>query len=133
MMMPRPTAPLLARFSLVSQLWWQMPVGSAAPVLDKDAAFAAQTFWDNRDLDWFKANIPFFECPDAEIVTNRAMIMNTRGSILSSASKRLLQIQLFILAHLPRAGVVAGFDASPLGAGSITAGDSKERGRFLAM
>jgi hypothetical protein len=38
-------------------------------VLDKDAALAAQTFWDNRDFDWFKENIPFFDCPDAEIVT----------------------------------------------------------------
>ncbi len=44
-------------------------ISHAAPVLDKDAAIAAQTFWDNRDFDWFKANIPFFECPDAEIVT----------------------------------------------------------------
>src|SRR3978361_1659194 len=41
----------------------------AAPLLDKDRALAAQTFWDNRDFEWFKANIPFFECPDAEIVT----------------------------------------------------------------
>src|SRR5689334_1226628 len=40
-----------------------------AAILDKDRALAAQTFWDNRDSDWFKANIPFFECPDPEIVT----------------------------------------------------------------
>ena len=26
-----------------------------------------ETFWDNRDWDWYKANIPFFECPDADI------------------------------------------------------------------
>ena len=32
-------------------------------------ALAAQTFWDNRDWDWYKANIPFFECPDADMVT----------------------------------------------------------------
>ncbi len=44
------------------------PTGAAA-VLDKQAALNAQTFWDNRDATWFKANIPFFECPDAELVT----------------------------------------------------------------
>ena len=45
------------------------PVLHAAPLLDKDKALAAQTFWDNRDFEWFKANIPFFDCPDADIVT----------------------------------------------------------------
>ncbi len=40
-----------------------------AAVLNKDRALAAQTFWDNRDFDWYKANIPFFDCPDAEMVT----------------------------------------------------------------
>lgn len=28
-----------------------------------------ETFWDNRDWDWYKANVPFFECPDADIQT----------------------------------------------------------------
>jgi hypothetical protein len=28
-----------------------------------------ETFWDNRDWDWYKANIPFFECPDTDIQT----------------------------------------------------------------
>jgi hypothetical protein len=28
-----------------------------------------QTFWDNRDWDWYKANIPFFDCPDTDIQT----------------------------------------------------------------
>jgi len=37
--------------------------------MNKDAALAAQSFWDNRDFDWYKSNIPFFECPDADIVT----------------------------------------------------------------
>ena len=41
----------------------------AAPLLDKRKQLEAQTFWANRDFDWFKANIPFFECPDAEINT----------------------------------------------------------------
>ncbi len=42
---------------------------SSAAVLDKQKALAAQDWWDNRDWDWYQANIPFFECPDAELVT----------------------------------------------------------------
>jgi len=38
-------------------------------VLDKDRSLAAHPWWDNRDFEWFKANIPFFDCPDADIVT----------------------------------------------------------------
>jgi hypothetical protein len=38
-------------------------------VLDKQKLLDAQTFWDNRDWDWYKANIPFFECPDADVQT----------------------------------------------------------------
>ena len=38
-------------------------------VLDKQALLDAQTFWDNRDWDWYKQNIPFFDCPDADINT----------------------------------------------------------------
>ena len=49
--------------------WGCISLRIPAAVLDKDHALAAQTFWDNRDFDWYKANIPFFECPDAEIVT----------------------------------------------------------------
>lgn len=40
-----------------------------AQVLDKRAQLEAQTFWDNRDWDWYIENIPFFECPDADITT----------------------------------------------------------------
>ena len=42
---------------------------AAAPLLDKREQLEAQSFWANRDFDWFEANIPFFECPDAEINT----------------------------------------------------------------
>ena len=38
-------------------------------ILDKSSQFTAQTFWDNRDWDWFAAQIPCFECPDADITT----------------------------------------------------------------
>ncbi len=40
-----------------------------AEVLDKRAKLTEQTFWDNRDFDWFARSIPFFECPDADITT----------------------------------------------------------------
>src|SRR5262245_2484366 len=41
----------------------------SAQILDKQKLLDAQTFWDNRDWDWYKLNIPFFECPDAELTT----------------------------------------------------------------
>ena len=40
-----------------------------AQILDKQKLLSAETFWDNRDFDWYAANIPFFECPDEEITT----------------------------------------------------------------
>jgi len=40
-----------------------------AQVLDKQRLLDSQTFWDNRDWDWYAEHIPFFECPDAEITT----------------------------------------------------------------
>ena len=46
-----------------------LPVNTLADVIDKQQALNAQTWWDNRDWDWYKANIPFFECPDADLVT----------------------------------------------------------------
>jgi hypothetical protein len=42
---------------------------SAAALLDHQKLLENETFWDNRDWDWYKGNIPFFECPDAEITT----------------------------------------------------------------
>jgi hypothetical protein len=38
-------------------------------VLDHQKLLEAQTFWDNRDWDWYKDHIPFFECPDPDITT----------------------------------------------------------------
>src|SRR5439155_1528728 len=35
-----------------------------AQVLDRQKLLDAQSFWDNRDWDWYKQNIPFFESPD---------------------------------------------------------------------
>lgn len=46
-----------------------LSASTGAAVLDKQKLLDRQTFWDNRDSTWFAANIPFFECPDAEITT----------------------------------------------------------------
>jgi hypothetical protein len=37
------------------------------PILDKQALLDRQRWWDNRDWDWYKARIPFFDSPDPEI------------------------------------------------------------------
>ena len=42
---------------------------SAAPFLDHRELLEAQSFWDNRDFEWFENNIPFLDTPDAEINT----------------------------------------------------------------
>ena len=57
-----PVLAVFAAFSATSNLL-------QAQVLDKQALLDSQTFWDNQDWDWFKANIPFFDCPDPEINT----------------------------------------------------------------
>src|SRR4051794_36036366 len=41
----------------------------AAGILDKRKVLERQTFWDNRDWDWYEANIPILETPDPEIDT----------------------------------------------------------------
>ncbi len=40
-----------------------------AQLLDKQKLLDRESFWDNRDWDWYKEQVPFFECPDAEINT----------------------------------------------------------------
>ena len=42
---------------------------ASGQVLDKQKQLEKQTFWDNQDWDWYKSNIPFFECPDEELNT----------------------------------------------------------------
>jgi hypothetical protein len=45
------------------------PAVAAEPLLSPQKLLDRETFWDNRDWDWYKANVPFFECPDADIQT----------------------------------------------------------------
>ena len=42
---------------------------ASAQVLDKQQLLENQSWWDNRDFEWYKEQIPFFECPDADIQT----------------------------------------------------------------
>jgi hypothetical protein len=42
---------------------------SPAAILPARKLLDRETFWDNRDRDWFLAHIPFFECPDADLTT----------------------------------------------------------------
>jgi len=46
-----------------------IPAIAAEPLLPHQKLLERETFWDNRDWDWYRANIPFFECPDADIQT----------------------------------------------------------------
>ena len=61
--MVRPLLPLLPAIliSLFS--------AEATPILNQRGLLEAQTFWDNRDFDWFEKNIPFLDSPDPEINT----------------------------------------------------------------
>src|SRR6266702_4176875 len=62
-------APFALILPLTSLLLWATNLAMGAEILHKQALLEAQTFWDNRDWDWYKANIPFFECPDRDITT----------------------------------------------------------------
>ena len=40
---------------------------TSAQVLDSRRLLESFTFWDNRDWDWYQANIPLLDTPDADI------------------------------------------------------------------
>jgi hypothetical protein len=46
-----------------------VPAGAQTPLLPRQELLDHEKFWDNKDWEWYKANIPFFECPDADIQT----------------------------------------------------------------
>jgi hypothetical protein len=46
-----------------------LPVRAGEALLPRQALLDRETFWDNKDWDWYQANIPFFECPDADLQT----------------------------------------------------------------
>ncbi len=53
----------------VASLLAAVPRPANCQILDKQKQLKSQTFWDNRDWDWYVEQIPFFECPDADITT----------------------------------------------------------------
>src|SRR5881227_1283968 len=55
--------------SAVALLALLLPASGDAALLDKQELLDRQSFWNNRDWDWYKENIPFFECPDQDIET----------------------------------------------------------------
>ena len=58
--------PIFVRLALVLVFGFSLtPIH--AEELDKREQFDRQSFWINRDFDWYANNIPFFDCPDAEI------------------------------------------------------------------
>ena len=57
------------RITLLLQVALACSSTVCAQVVNQQKLLDAQTFWANRDFDWYKANIPFFECPDAELNT----------------------------------------------------------------
>ncbi len=46
-----------------------IPITAFSQVLDRRSLLEDQTFWANRDFEWFEEHIPFFDSPDAEINT----------------------------------------------------------------
>ena len=44
-----------------------LPAVLHAQILDKHSLFARQSWWDNRDWDWFAARIPVLDSPDSSI------------------------------------------------------------------
>lgn len=56
---------LLYRFTLLAILL--SACRASPPTLDHHAILARQSWWDNRDWDWYERNIPFFDSPDAAI------------------------------------------------------------------
>lgn len=57
------------KFLQIVLLLLLIPRDSSALVLDKQKLLDVQTFWDNKDWDWYKENIPFFDSPDSQINT----------------------------------------------------------------
>ncbi|MCU0702597.1 MAG: discoidin domain-containing protein [Fimbriiglobus sp.] len=55
--------------SVLSLLLLALPAFAADPILPPQKLLDQETFWDNKDWDWYKANIPFFECPDRDLQT----------------------------------------------------------------
>jgi hypothetical protein len=58
---------LKTRFVFAIMLALCAGAGADAQILERHAILARQSWWDNRDFDWYSARIPFFESPDSAI------------------------------------------------------------------
>jgi len=59
----------IRRVALVLSVVAAAVLPARGEVLDAQKLLDAQTFWDNRDWDWYKANVPAFESPDPDLDT----------------------------------------------------------------
>src|SRR5262249_24275465 len=57
------------RCLLLSLVALMLAPSARAEVLSPPKLLARETFWDNKDFDWYARTIPFFECPDRDITT----------------------------------------------------------------
>jgi hypothetical protein len=83
-------------------------------VLDPDRQLARWSFWQNRDWDWYKANIPFWESPNAqmdEIFYYRAEVL-TKHLRYASPQTGYLFTEFSCAETLPWAGRYNGIASS---------------------
>lgn len=58
------------RLYVIVQAMLLVITGTAdAQVLDKQQQLQNESWWYNKDFDWYQQNIPFFECSDREVTT----------------------------------------------------------------
>lgn len=113
----RVTAALVALAALAGALC-VAPAAAAEPLLTPQPLLDRETFWDNKDWDWYKANVPFFECPDADVQTTyyyRWELLTkhlTYGSPNSGQNKGVRSHCLESPVAAPAAGRVGGVSRS---------------------
>lgn len=56
-------------FVIATLVQLAVPAAATAQVLEHRRLLENESFWDNRDFDWYAEQIPFFECPDRDITT----------------------------------------------------------------
>ena len=107
---------------------WSWPARRRPRCSTSRSSSTRQTFWDNRDWDWYKANIPFFECPDAG---HRHDLLLPLGAAHQAPDLRLAEQRLLVhRVHRPAVlvrGATAPSAARP-GTSSTRSAGSATRG-----
>lgn len=57
----------LSAFSTESSVTTDACDSTSTAILNKDEQLARWSWWDNKDWDWYKDNIPFFESPENQL------------------------------------------------------------------